>query len=205
LILSVGVGFGISSFLSLVSVVRSQRSAAFDLAATRSIQRITTPSIARGMNLVSWLGFRPQSLILPALSVLSAALFTNRRDARYLFFAWGASFASFATKLIVKRPRPGGDGIIVIQADLRDSSFPSGHVLHYVVFWGFVAYLLMVRLAPRKWRWLPVAYLSALVVLVGPSRVYLGHHWVTDVLGSYSLGSGLLLTMIGLHRREDRG
>jgi undecaprenyl-diphosphatase len=205
LILSAGVGLGFSSFLALISVVRSQKSAAFDLVTTRRIQRVTTPTIARGMNLVSWLGFRPQSLILPALTVLSAGLFSSRRDACYLSFAWAASLASFTTKLIVRRPRPGGDGIVVIQADLRDSSFPSGHVLHYVVFWGFVAYLLMVRLAPRNWRWLPVAYISLLIALVGPSRVYLGHHWFTDVLGSYSLGSGLLLTLVGLHRREDRG
>jgi undecaprenyl-diphosphatase len=187
-ILATGIGFGLSSFLSLVALVRSQKSASFDLAVTRRIQRIDSPTIARGMNLVSWLGFRPQSLILPALSVLVAGLFSSRRDARYLVFAWAASLISYTTKLLVRRPRPGdGDGVLVVKADLRDSSFPSGHVLHYVVFWGFVAYLLMVKLAPRRWRWLPVLYLNVLIVLVGPSRVYLGHHWFTDVLGSYSL------------------
>lgn len=204
-ILAVGVGLGFSSFLNLVALVRSQKSATFDLAMTRRIQRINSPTIARGMNLVSWLGFRPQSLLLPGLSVVLAGVFSSRRDARYLIVAWAASLLSYTTKLLVRRPRPGGEGINVTKADLRDSSFPSGHVLHYVVFWGFVAYLLMVKLAPRRWRWLPVVYLNALIVLVGPSRVYLGHHWFTDVLGSYSLGSGLLLTLIGLHRREDRG
>lgn len=204
-ILATGVGFGFSSFLSLVALVRSRKSASFDLAMTRRIQRINSPAVARGMNVVSWLGFRPQSLILPAVSVLTAGVLSSRRDARYLVFAWAASLLSYTTKLLVRRPRPGGDGIVVVEADLRDSSFPSGHVLHYVVFWGFVAYLLMVKLAPRRWRWLPVLYLNTLIVLVGPSRVYLGHHWFTDVLGSYSLGSGLLLTMVGLHRRADRG
>ena len=61
----------------------------------------------------------------------------------------------------------------------------------------------MLRAHPAALRALGVstALIGAIVSLVGPSRVYLGHHWLTDVLGSYSLGTGYLATLIGLHRR----
>jgi undecaprenyl-diphosphatase len=74
--------------------------------------------------------------------------------------------------------------------------------LHYVSFWGFFTYLCFTEIRNRWLRWLPVSGIASLVALVGPSRVYLGHHWLTDVLGSYTLGTGYLATLIGLHRRK---
>ncbi len=154
------------------------------------------------MSLISWLGFRPQSLALPGALVALYWLTNQRRNARYLVAAWGASMVSYTTKRLVMRPRPGGTEITVVEAGLRDSSFPSGHVLHYVVFWGFACYLWYTTVQLKTIARIPVAFVAALIGTVGISRVYLGHHWLTDVLGSYSLGSGILLTLIGLHTRD---
>jgi undecaprenyl-diphosphatase len=172
-----------------------------DVRATRALQRMDHPLLASAMRGVSWFGFRQQSLVLPAVTIVGFTLAGHRRDARYLGIAWAGSMLSYTTKLVVRRPRPNGEGINVVEADLRDTSFPSGHVLHYVTFWGFFAYLCYELLSPRSERVVPPVAIGSAIGLVGPSRVYLGHHWLTDVLGSYTLGAGLLAAMIGLHRR----
>ncbi|MBA2451585.1 MAG: phosphatase PAP2 family protein [Chloroflexia bacterium] len=194
-----------SSFLILLILVRSKRSVEADLVATMRIQRIKHPALAKSMGVVSWIGFRPQSLVLPFSIITLAWLSGFRRDARYLVFAWLGSFISFTTKLLIQRPRPSGEGITVAVANLKDTSFPSGHTLHYVSFWGFFSYLLFSKIRGKWLRLGPLAVMGSFIGLIGPSRVYLGHHWLTDVLASYCLGTGYLMGLIGMHRRGEDG
>jgi len=193
----------LGAFVALLIAVRRNPRMERDVVVTLRMQRIRHPALSRILHVISWPGFRPQSLILPGVATGSVWLMGFRRDARYMAAAWLASMLSFTTKLLIQRPRPGGDGIQVTEAKLRDSSFPSGHVLHYVCFWGFFAYLCFTKIRGRWSRWLPTAGISSFIGLVGPSRIYLGHHWLTDVLASYSLGTAFLASMIGLHRRHD--
>ena len=56
-------------------------------------------------------------------------------------------------------------------------------------------------------RWVTISICAILIVLIGPSRIYLGEHWVTDVIGSYIIGSFWLIILILLflmvfHRRN---
>lgn len=192
-----------SVFSILLLLVRSKRSAEADLVATMRIQRVRHPLLAKMMGVVSWIGFRPQSLLLPASTIGITWLFGSRRDAKYLILAWAGSMISFTTKLLIKRPRPSGEGITVVVANLKDTSFPSGHTLHYTAFWGFVSYLLYTRLRGTWLRFGPLGVVGTAIGLVGPSRVYLGHHWLTDVLASYCLGTGYLMGLIGMHSRGD--
>jgi undecaprenyl-diphosphatase len=191
-----------STFLGLLALVRRNPRLEADVVATMRVQRLHHPMLMLAMRAISWMGFRPQSLLLPATAVAGLAAIGPRRDARYQAVAWAISLISWTTKRIVRRPRPSGEGIRVSTADLRDSSFPSGHTLHYTAFWGFFAYLCFTRLRGRWLRWFPVAGIGSLIGAVGPSRIYLGHHWLSDVLASYSLGAGFLATLIGLHRRH---
>jgi len=191
-------------FAALATVVRQKPDLTADTSMTLRLQRRRHPHLTRVMSLVSWLGFRPQSLLLPAALVGGSWLLGRPRDARYLIGAWAASFVSYTTKRLVMRPRPGGTEIVVVDAGLRDSSFPSGHVLHYTVFWGFVCYIWSSAVRDTSARRIPIAIVGALISTVGISRVYLGHHWLTDVIASYSLGVGLLLSLIGLHTRAPK-
>lgn len=194
------VAFG--AFAGLLLRVRANPRIERDVVTTLRMQQMKHPMLARMMAVVSWFGFRPQSLVLPAAGVAGTWFIGLRREARYLCFAWVVSMVSYTTKRFVKRPRPFGEGILVTKASLRDSSFPSGHTLHYVSFWGFFAYICYTRLKGRITRWAPVAFIAWMIGSVGPSRIFLGHHWLTDVLASYSLGVGYLTTLIGLHRRK---
>lgn len=71
-------------------------------------------------------------------------------------------------------------------------SFPSGHALNSLVFFGALV-LLVLPLLPRRWRpWLWASAISV-VVLVGAARVGLGVHFVSDILGGWIIGAGLLV------------
>jgi undecaprenyl-diphosphatase len=80
-------------------------------------------------------------------------------------------------------------------ASVNQYSFPSGHVLFFVVFFGFVAYLAWLH-QTGLFRLMVIAACGALVMLIGPSRVYLGAHWASDVVGSYIIGVLWLFVLI---------
>lgn len=80
------------------------------------------------------------------------------------------------------------------------ASFPSGHSLNSVVIAGVVVYLVILRLKSRRGRIWTAALAAAFAVTMGLSRVYLGHHWLTDVLAAWALGLAWLVLVITAHR-----
>jgi undecaprenyl-diphosphatase len=99
------------------------------------------------------------------------------------------------------RPRPvAGTDLRVVAAPLGGSSFPSGHVITYAGVYGFSAYLVYVLVPNAGVRRVGVAGLVGLVALVGPSRIHQGHHWLTDVVASYLLGTSYLIGVAAVYR-----
>lgn len=79
-------------------------------------------------------------------------------------------------------------------------SFPSGHALNAIVVAGLLAYLL-IRYQRRAWaRAATLSAAAAFAFTMGMSRVYLGHHWLTDVLVAWTLGLAWLTVVIVVHR-----
>lgn len=95
-------------------------------------------------------------------------------------------------KLAMRRVRP--DTIYANSMHFKTFSFPSGHAFGSIVFYGLLAYL-SVKYLPAPWSWVVAASLTTLILLIGLSRVYLGAHYPTDVLGGWLLG-GLALALI---------
>ena len=193
---------GLLGFLGIFGAVRARRSEAFDLAMSLRVQGRRSPFLDRVMAAASWLGFPPQSRVVPPAII--AALFALRFpvEAGFEALAWGTGLISTVLKEIMKRPRPvAGEDLRVVAAPLGGSSFPSGHVITYVGTYGFLAYLAHTLIRPAALRRAVVGALAALLALVGPSRIYQGHHWPTDVTASYMLGTSYVVALTALYRR----
>ena len=80
------------------------------------------------------------------------------------------------------------------------ASFPSGHSLNAAAIGGIVTYLVLRRQRSARARALTVAAGVAFAVTMGLSRVYLGHHWLTDVLAAWALGVAWLAVVVTAHR-----
>jgi len=80
------------------------------------------------------------------------------------------------------------------------ASFPSGHTLNAVAVVGTIAYLLILRQTSTLARTLTVTGAALFALTIGLSRVFLGHHWFTDVLAAWLLGAAWLALVIMAHR-----
>lgn len=192
---------GLIGFAAMFAIVRVDRSARLDVAVTRTVQRWRDPRIERAMEVVSWPGFPPQSRVMP-IGIVAAWLVAGRRsEAVFQTMAGASALVATGLKAITRRPRPISSQVNVVLAPLGGTSFPSGHVLSYVGIYGFLAYLIDAHVKGRTLRRVLLAPPIAMVVLVGPSRIHQGHHWLTDVLASYLLGMSYVATLAGLYRR----
>ena len=194
------IGGFLGLFAALLALVHTKRSDAFDLAATIRLQGWQHPALAEVMRLASWPGFPPQSRLIPPAIVATWWLRGRRRAAAFQLAAWGGAAISTAIKAVIRRPRPLPPEVRVVVAPLGGTSFPSGHVLTYVAFYGFLGFLLAEHLRDGALRNTSVASLTTVLALVGPSRIQQGHHWTTDVVASYLLGTAYLLALVEVYR-----
>ncbi|HYX50358.1 MAG TPA: phosphatase PAP2 family protein [Ktedonobacteraceae bacterium] len=167
---------------------------AIDVTITREFQENQSPWLRNFMVAVSYIG--NTSLVALGVIILAMVLLwiVDLRLEAIMVAAVSAvsSILNWLIKLIVDRPRPSSSLVDVIQ-HAGGNSFPSGHVMSYVAFWGLLFTFGIILFKGNHWWRTALLIISGLfVVLVGPSRIYLGDHWATDVLGAYLIG-GLLL------------
>lgn len=195
LLFSAIVGFSMLAFL-----VETTPSFALDLQITQAIQSIDAPFFDVFMRPISWAGFLPQSAVITLLIGFTFYVFGFRWESiTALLTSLISGVTNESVKYLIQRPRPAADLVDVFEV-LTSYSFPSGHVMFYVSLFGFVWYVAYTFSKRSLTRSLVLIFFGMLITLVGVSRIYLGQHWASDVLGAYLLGSTILVGMIIFHQ-----
>jgi undecaprenyl-diphosphatase len=138
-----------------------------------------------------------------SVSVAALALAFARLNLEAVICVVGAASGAGVNRLfkaLISRPRPS-EPLVQVIYDVSHESFPSGHVVFFIEFFGFLLFLSFVLLKVGAIRRITSAICGTLIALVGISRVYLGAHWPSDVVGAYLAGGLWLMLMIGVYRR----
>lgn len=91
---------------------------------------------------------------------------------------------------------------------LPGPGFPSGHCISAVLMYGFLAYILVPKMPNRFWKAIVILVALLIMAYIGFSRVFVGDHYLTDVLAGYSIGlawAGIVYTSVEVffHRRQE--
>jgi undecaprenyl-diphosphatase len=135
---------------------------------------------------------------IAVLAVVVAAVLVHRRWwivlVGWLAANGGGGMLDVALKSVIHRARPTGAGVFLYG---NSFSFPSGHAMGSLIGYGMLAYLLIAFWPPvHRHRTAIVTGTAVLVVLIGMSRLYLGVHFLSDVIGGYAAGALWLVTCV---------
>lgn len=168
---------------------------------SKEVQNIKGQGIQSLMAAISLVGDFPYTIILPILASLFYFFTRNRRETGYVLLIWVADLLNYALKKLIARPRPTAE-VVNLLGHWESPSFPSGHVVHYTFFFGFILYsLFFIRHVPRVQKIFLAFICSTLILAISFSRIYLGAHWVSDVLGGYLTGFVFLSIAIYYYRK----
>jgi undecaprenyl-diphosphatase len=90
----------------------------------------------------------------------------------------------FVLKRLFNRPRPD----IPLLYEAKGLSFPSGHALMSVTFYGLLIYIVFKTYRDKDWKWIIISLLILLILIIGFTRIYLRVHYTSDVIAGYCLG-----------------
>jgi len=190
----------LSVFAFLTVLVKTTPSFPMDVQITQAIQTIASPLFAGFMQVISWPGFSPNSMIVTVVIAVMLYLYGLHWEAvMALVASLSSGAANQLIKSVIQRPRPSVD-LVQVFTILDSYSFPSGHVMFYTIVFGYVWYLMYTLFKPSLMRSILLALFGSFILLVGVSRIYLGQHWASDVLGAYLLGGLMLVGVIFLYQ-----
>lgn len=194
--------FLIVAFAFLTYLSKSYPYFFFDLIITKNIQLINILWFDTLMRSITFLGNYQPGIISLGLTVSLFLILRKYKEALFILISTiGVGIVSETLKAFVARPRPDPELIVQVGKFIRSDSFPSGHVLFYIGFYGFLLFLTYSKLKKSLLRTILTLVLSLLIVLGGLSRIYLGAHWFSDVLGAYLIGSIWIFVVILLYRK----
>ncbi len=146
------------------------------------------------MGFISWWGKSYWMIVSVFCASFLFFVASYKREAWFTLSVFIADIINIALKLIINRHRPGE---VEMYEKFQQASFPSGHGVHYVVFFGFVLVAMLVNSRINMiLRW-GVGLLCVFLILgVAVARIYLNTHWATDFLAAYIIGFMMLAVVI---------
>ena len=123
----------------------------------------------------------------------------GRLEAILITVAGMLSLVNTIFKLIIGRQRPPAN-LVQVFYPMQTNGFPSGHAMFAIMVLGLLAYFIYINMKNLILRTVVLLGLIALILLIGTSRVYLGVHWPSDVIGGYLIGGALLTALIWFYQ-----
>jgi undecaprenyl-diphosphatase len=183
-------------FGTLAEGVRENEVFLLDTIATPFLHNLANPTLDQLMNDATTLG---STAVIPALFVVAIVLLcATRRFGAALFLTiaiGGALLLNELLKLFFQRARPQ----LAWAHVLPDYSFPSGHTMNSVAFYAAIA-VIVWSVAGRRWGIVALVGAGVLCTLIGISRIYLGFHYFTDVVGGALAGIAWVLIAMAAFR-----
>ena len=170
-----------------------------DLAMTQGLQSLASPWLDQIMRGISFVGSRLVTVSI-GFAVFAGLLVARRwRNALVIAASGVTPVIVPLLKNLIARPRPSGELVRVLEAS-ASGSFPSGHAVGVVVLMGLIWAIFIVDLNRQPLRRTLLVLMALFVLFECMSRVYLGAHWPSDVLGGVLLGIAILWGLLALNR-----
>lgn len=178
------------SVLILFIIVAQGKTKMFDFNVLLSISSIRSPILTRLMIFISEFC----NMIFIFVVVLFLLLLVKEKTHKFLVVinTLGAYLLTGFIKLIFARPRP----IIFMLVNEKSYSYPSGHALISTAFYGILAYLCYKNIENKYWKYISPFLLIILSIAISFSRLYLGVHYLTDVMTGILIGVIIILIEI---------
>jgi undecaprenyl-diphosphatase len=187
-------------FLLLAFIYKTSAVKELDLAITRSAMDIRTDMLTSLFITVTEIG--SWYVMAPIWFLLLIVLLALKRCRTAIFLTivfWGSRTLNWLLKETFDRPRPEIDQLV----HEAHFSFPSGHAMNSMAFYGCLGLLVIVYGREQKALRLTIhTLLLVLILLIGTSRIYLGVHYFTDILAGYSMGFAWLYAMYQAFRQK---
>ncbi|TBL72452.1 phosphatase PAP2 family protein [Paenibacillus thalictri] len=187
-------GFGLIALF-----VSSKQIAAFDQTLVSLVQGMETPALTQIMKCFTTIGSGKYSSIL-ALAIVLFLYFVLHHRKELILFVWvtgGTWLLNEGLKAVFQRARP--DIHRIVQA--TGYSFPSGHSMAAFSLYGVFAFLLWRHIPSALGRIVLIALSGILILMIGISRIYLGVHYPSDVLGGFLASGCWVFLSVWIFRR----
>ena len=181
--------------LAIVEDVFEKEIMKLDIMGYGLISSLINPSVTPVAIVITNLG---GAIVVGALTVISFILIKNKKISfTILLNVVIATILNILLKNIIQRPRPDEFRIITESG----YSFPSGHSMVSMAFYGFLIYLIHKYFKNKKLKIVLITFLSILIILIGISRIYLGVHYTSDVIAGFMISVCYLIVYTSLVKK----
>jgi membrane-associated phospholipid phosphatase len=189
------------AFIQVARMVFLQNKKAIDSAAFDLLSGSVSDFNTRIMQFFTYLG--THSFLIPANLVLISYFLFIRKHRWYSIKIPVVSLSSlllmYLLKFLFNRPRP----LIPLLKEAQGLSFPSGHALNSMAFYGLLIYLVWRNISQPALKWVLTVLLCFTILMIGTSRVYLRVHYATDVVAGFCVGVMWLIISIWVLKQVE--